>query len=281
MKNFKRDRARIGLKAGVIVASLLVLCAAPANAQGLGPQDVDAFAMFAGAVPVVKAVMLALILTSFCSWTFFVAKLLQIRGLSQRAAHAAGIVAESHVLEDLRGVKDRVVLEMTEAVQREMSRSSAFIQAGMIEGSKERITDGVVRIEARHVSRVRGGMPMLASVGSVAPFVGLFGTVWGIMHSFMGIAGAGSTSLAAVAPGISEALLATALGLVAAIPATIMYNILTRYLQAYKQNLSECASEVCCMAGREIDSNVLQQDAGSQRTIPLVARREALHGYAV
>ena len=98
------------------------------------------------------------------------------------------------------------------------------------------------------------GIGLLASIGAVAPFVGLFGTVWGIMNSFIGIAVSQSTNLVTVAPGIAEALLATALGLVAAIPAVVIYNVLSRGINQYKAQLRAASAQVLLMLSRDLDA---------------------------
>jgi biopolymer transport protein ExbB len=120
-------------------------------------------------------------------------------------------------------------------------------------GVKERVAsllEGMAALEARRIAR---GLSLVATIGSTAPFVGLFGTVWGIMHSFIGISAANATSLAVVAPGIAEALLATACGLVAAIPAVVIYNHFARAVGAYRGLVSETAASVLRLLSRDLD----------------------------
>jgi biopolymer transport protein ExbB len=115
------------------------------------------------------------------------------------------------------------------------------------------------RIEAAAARSAGRGVGILAIVGSTAPFVGLFGTVWGIMHSFVSIAEAHTTSLSVVAPGIAEALLATALGLVAAIPASVMFNVFARSVTDYRATLADCSTMIMCLLSRGLDNRAITQ----------------------
>ena len=125
------------------------------------------------------------------------------------------------------------------------------------EGLKERVETKLARIEAAAGRRMAVGTGILATIGSVGPFVGLFGTVWGIMNSFVGISKAQTTNLAVVAPGIAEALLATAIGLVAAIPAVVIYNAFTRSVGGYKALMGDAASDVLRIVSRDLDRRAL------------------------
>jgi biopolymer transport protein ExbB len=121
------------------------------------------------------------------------------------------------------------------------------------EGIKERVASRLERIEAATGRRMTRGTGMLASIGATAPFVGLFGTVWGIMNSFIGISKSHATNLAIVAPGIAEALLATALGLAAAIPAVVIYNVFSRSIAGYRALFADAAAEVLRLVSRDLD----------------------------
>lgn len=121
------------------------------------------------------------------------------------------------------------------------------------EGLKERVSSRLSRIEAKAGRRLSKGTGVLATIGSVAPFVGLFGTVWGIMNSFIGISQAQTTNLAVVAPGIAEALLATAIGLVAAIPAVVIYNVFARAITGYRSLLADAGAGVERLVSRDLD----------------------------
>jgi biopolymer transport protein ExbB len=258
-------------RAAPFAALVLGLTTLPASAAVSLRGESDAFGMFLSAVPTVKAVMVVLAVASLVSWGLFVAKWLEIRGRQHDAAGVIDAVRRSASLAEIGSFSEPTLTAMKEAIERELAMSQKLIQAGLAQGAKQRIDEALLRIETRCATQVRQGLPLLATVGSAAPFIGLFGTVWGIMHSFMGIAGAGSTSLTVVAPGISEALLATAMGLVAAIPATVMYNLLGRMVAQFRQFLGECASELTCVAGREIDAMVLLREHEHQAGARLVA----------
>lgn len=121
------------------------------------------------------------------------------------------------------------------------------------EGVKERVASRLERIEASVGRRLGLGTGLLATIGATAPFVGLFGTVWGIMNSFIGISLAQTTNLAVVAPGIAEALLATAIGLVAAIPAVVIYNMFVRMIGVQRAMVADAAAEVMRLVSRDLD----------------------------
>lgn len=121
------------------------------------------------------------------------------------------------------------------------------------DGLKERVASRLSRIEAQASRRMSRGTGLLATIGSTAPFVGLFGTVWGIMNAFIGISQSQTTNLAIVAPGIAEALLATAIGLVAAIPAVVIYNVFARSITGYRQLLADASAGVERLVSRDVD----------------------------
>ena len=120
-------------------------------------------------------------------------------------------------------------------------------------GIKERVASRLHRLEVAAGRRMARGTGVLATIGSTAPFVGLFGTVWGIMNSFIGISQSQTTNLAVVAPGIAEALLATATGLIAAIPAVVIYNIFARSIGAYRASLADLSAAIQRLVSRELD----------------------------
>ena len=131
---------------------------------------------------------------------------------------------------------------------------------------KERIASRLERIEAANARRMIRGTGLLATIGATAPFVGLFGTVWGIMNSFIGISKAHTTNLAVVAPGIAEALLATALGLVAAIPAVVMYNMFSRWIAGYRALHADAAADILRLISRDFDRGACDRPAERRRT---------------
>ncbi|MBP0482801.1 tonB-system energizer ExbB [Sagittula salina] len=215
--------------------------------------------MFMAADWVVKGVMIALALASVLTWAILAAKVVVLawrrtglRRQYRRLERAGSLDALTGRLAKGRGLVGR----MTRAAVEERDRTlagSAGIATGLHSGIKERTASTLSRIEIGAARRMGAGTGVLANIGSVAPFVGLFGTVWGIMNSFISIAESNTTNLAVVAPGIAEALLATAIGLVAAIPAVIFYNILSRALGGYKVMLGDAAALVERTLSRDLD----------------------------
>jgi biopolymer transport protein ExbB len=147
------------------------------------------------------------------------------------------------------------------------------LSAGSIErdGIKERIASRLERIEAAYGRRLLRGTGVLATIGSTAPFVGLFGTVWGIMNSFIGISKSQTTNLAVVAPGIAEALLATAFGLAAAIPAVVIYNVFARSISGYRALLGDASAEVLRLVSRDLERPAAASPARRGASLPAAA----------
>ena len=261
----KLTQIAIGIGAAALAAPGIAAAQAPGGTTVR--VDFDAFAMFVNAEPMVKAVMLILLAASFVSWTLCVVKLREFRSGLLAVKAATVRLASAKSLSDVDGL-DPATARMAQAAVDEIAQSASLIQAGSIAGAGQRAEDRIARIEGDAVATMRRGLPVFASIGSVGPFVGLFGTVWGIMHSFTGIAAAKTTSLAVVAPGISEALLATALGLVAAIPATVIYNYLVRRLAVYRGALEMTATLVAGLAGREIEDMALAAGRKQAAFIP-------------
>jgi len=224
------------------------------------PRDLSPWGMFVAADIVVQAVMIGLALASIAVWTVWLAKVVEL-WLGRRALRSGlAEIRERHSLEEAEanlGNRRRLTLAFLYTARSEWALAETVSHAGI----KERVASRLSEIEAAAARSMRGGMGLMASVGATAPFVGLFGTVWGIMNSFIGISKAQTTNLAIVAPGIAEALLATAMGLVAAIPAVILYNQLTRSIAGYRALLRENASEVERILSRELD---LRTSAGAR-----------------
>jgi len=216
------------------------------------PEDLSPWGMFLNADIVVKIVMIGLLVSSVITWTVFFAKTIELRSARSQARrdlrvlNEAATIAQAH--EQLRNGKSAVALLMQSAAQE--IRLSANLRG---EGLKERIALQLERIEMAVSRKVSRGTGILATIGSTAPFVGLFGTVWGIMNSFIGISNAHTTNLAVVAPGIAQALLATAFGLVAAIPAVVVYNVLARQTQHYRAFLGDASAQVMRLVSRDLD----------------------------
>ena len=243
--------------------------AAASTAIASLPHDLSPWSMFTNADIVVKATMVGLAFASLTTWTIWLAKGLELL-ISRRRADAAMriLVSTASLDEAARQIETSVHGQggggdLVKAALLEMRRSAGL----SAEGAKERLAIALTRIEARAGRAMGRGAGLLATIGSTAPFVGLFGTVWGIMNSFIGISRAHTTNLAVVAPGIAEALLATAIGLVAAIPAVIIYNSFARSVAGYRALLADVSGEVLQHVSRDLEGGqrVNSTDIGSGR----------------
>lgn len=220
------------------------------------PHDLSPWGMFKAADIVVKAVMIGLALASVATWTIWLAKALELAGAKAAARRALAAIERAEGLDAaavaVAGRKGRLsgaVGRLLGAAVTETKRSLGLPDDGL----KERVAIALSRIEAGSGRAMARGTGVLATIGSIAPFVGLFGTVWGIMNSFIGISQSKTTNLAVVAPGIAEALLATAIGLVAAIPAVIIYNVFSRAIAGYRALLADASAEVLRHLSRDLD----------------------------
>jgi biopolymer transport protein ExbB len=226
---------------------------APSSPAVRQPRDLSPWSMFVAADIVVKVVMISLAFASLVTWTIFFAKTLQLSRAQARLRGALARVAEARTLTEAQKAltgRPTALTALARAALHEVRLSGeGASDAGIKERSASRFTE-IARAEARSM---RFGMAMLATIGATAPFVGLFGTVWGIMNSFIGISKAQTTNLAVVAPGIAEALLATAIGLVAAIPAVIIYNHFSRATKAYLEYVGRGSGAVGRLLSRDLD----------------------------
>ncbi|SHO59692.1 outer membrane transport energization protein ExbB (TC 2.C.1.1.1) [Pseudoxanthobacter soli DSM 19599] len=242
----------------------------PMGPAVLLPHDLSPIGMFLAADVLVKAVMIGLALASVITWTIALYKGVELRrarrrvrvGLRQIAA-APSLAAAAQSLDGTG-----VTALLGAAAVAEMRVSGRLPAAGI----KERVDSALARLEAGEARRIGAGTGILATVGSVAPFVGLFGTVWGIMNAFIGIADAHTTNLAVVAPGIAEALLATAIGLVAAIPAVVIYNHFARAIGGYKAELADASAALGRLLSRDLDR--MEAEPMSRRSHSLGAAAE-------
>jgi biopolymer transport protein ExbB len=232
-----------------------VAAAGPGDVKVELPHDLSPWGMFMAADWVVKGVMTGLAFASLITWTVWLAKSLELAGARVSARRALKEITEARSLNDafraLHAKKGTGAL-MVRAAEEEVRLSAGAIK-GHGEGLKERVASRLSRIEAAAGRRMSKGTGVLATIGSTAPFVGLFGTVWGIMNSFIGISEAQTTNLAVVAPGIAEALLATAIGLVAAIPAVVIYNVFARSITGYRQILADASAGIERLVSRDLD----------------------------
>ncbi|MEZ2331748.1 tonB-system energizer ExbB [Mesorhizobium sp. RCC_202] len=220
------------------------------------PHDLSPWGMFMAADIVVKAVMVGLAFASLVTWTIWLAKSLEIFGGRLRARRAANAIGNAATLMQARralGHGGGPGVLLVRAAEEEAALSASALDHVSGDGLKERVASRLSRIEAAASRRMSRGTGLLATIGSTAPFVGLFGTVWGIMNAFIGISQAQTTNLAVVAPGIAEALLATAMGLVAAIPAVVIYNVFARSIAGYKQILADASAGVERLVSRDLD----------------------------
>ncbi len=236
----------------VLLGTLTLLVPEVALAQDPStslPHNLSPWGMFLSADIVVKAVMVGLAFASLVTWTVWLAKTIELRRETARARRRLRMIEQGGTLRDAVracGGDTDAVAQLILSTEREAELSGGTFD----EDFKERVALRLDRVEAamqRQISRSTG---VLATIGATAPFVGLFGTVWGIMNSFIGISESHTTNLAVVAPGIAEALLATAMGLVAAIPAVVIYNHLVRVIGGYRALLGDASAQLLLMISR-------------------------------
>jgi biopolymer transport protein ExbB len=217
------------------------------------PRELSPWSMFLSADIFVKAVMISLAFASLVTWTILLAKLAELALARRRVNAALRRIGNARSLAEAQvglGARGSVVAAFLAAAISELRLSEGrFVESGIKERVASRFSE-IVKSESRAVRR---GMSMLATIGSTAPFVGLFGTVWGIMNSFIGISKAQTTNLAVVAPGIAEALLATAIGLAAAIPAVMIYNFFNRRTRSYLDLVGSASGAVGRILSRDLD----------------------------
>ncbi|MBR1283717.1 tonB-system energizer ExbB [Bradyrhizobium sp. AUGA SZCCT0177] len=226
-----------------------------AIAAALLPRDLSPWGMFMQADIVVKAVMIGLVFATVVTWTVWLSKTIELIKARRNAKNALRELADARNVEDaVRQVPEGAVAQLLEGAMAELKLSTDRMDK---EGIKTRVASRLQQIEAAASRRIGFGTGVLATIGSTGPFVGLFGTVWGIMNSFIGISKSQTTNLAVVAPGIAEALLATALGLVAAIPAVMIYNLFARQISSYRALLGDGSSEITRLVGRDLDGGAL------------------------
>lgn len=223
--------------------------------------DMSMWGLFLQADPIVKGVMILLVFASIWSWSIIFGKRSMLKKLNRRA----NIFEDSFWSgEPLDKIYQRVKNSKPDPLLTTFSAGMDEWQAGvaggipvkesMQAGLKQRVERAMNVAIGREINALERGMTFLASVGSTAPFIGLFGTVWGIISSFSAIAATNNTSLAVVAPGIAEALFATALGLVAAIPAVLGYNVFSTGINRYADRLEAFADEFAAILSRHLDS---------------------------
>ena len=251
--------------------------AEPASAERRAdiPHNLSPWGMFMAADWVVKGVMIGLAFASLVTWTVWVAKSIELAGARVRAGATLKVIRRAKTLTEAteavekKGGPAALMLRMA---THEMQLSDAVVEHTDGGGIKERVSSALSRIETHAGRRMSRGTGVLATIGSTAPFVGLFGTVWGIMNSFISISESQTTNLAVVAPGIAEALLATAIGLVAAIPAVVIYNVFARSITGYRHLLADAAAGVERLVSRDLDFRRIPPGSASKPAVSLVGR---------
>ncbi|MFJ4444582.1 tonB-system energizer ExbB [Pseudomonas sp. NPDC089422] len=224
--------------------------------------DLSPWGMYKNADIVVKIVMIGLAIASIITWTIWIAKGFELMGAKRRLRGEIAALKKSVSLKEASTVANKEGTLAHTLVHDALEEMRLSANAREKEGIKERVSFRLERLVAASGRTMSNGTGVLATIGSTAPFVGLFGTVWGIMNSFIGIAKTQTTNLAVVAPGIAEALLATALGLVAAIPAVVIYNVFARSIAGYKAQVSDASAQVLLLVSRDLDHQ------GSERAAP-------------
>jgi biopolymer transport protein ExbB len=240
--------------------------ALPMIGSGHLPRDLSPWSMFLTADIVVQAVIVGLVFASFVTWAIWLAKSIELFIARRRLGITLAQIRKDRSLADASarlGDGRGMVPALINAALLELRLSSDVSDKN---GIKERIGTRLARLEIAAGREMNRGTGMLATIGATAPFIGLFGTVWGIMNSFVGISKAQTTNLAIVAPGIAEALLATAVGLFAAIPAVIIYNQFARSIGAYRAVLGDASAEILRLVSRDLDRG--------QRHLPLAKAAE-------
>jgi biopolymer transport protein ExbB len=219
----------------------------------VGMRELSPWSMFVSASLIVQAIMAGLVFASLVTWTIFVAKFIELFIAKRRLQGAVNSVAGARTMGEASSMlsSDHSVMRSFFAAAVEEIRLSPGLDSDV--GVKERVASSFSEVTRSEARRVRFGMGMLATIGATAPFVGLFGTVWGIMNSFIGISKLQTTNLAVVAPGIAEALLATAIGLFAAIPAVMIYNHFSRVTKGYLDLVGRAGGTVMRQVSRDLD----------------------------
>ncbi|TNH06972.1 tonB-system energizer ExbB [Testudinibacter sp. TR-2022] len=225
-------------------------------------QDMSPLGMYLSAHPVVQAVIWILIFCSVLTWVIFFSKLFQLYySAATLRTQQAFLLTQEHFEQARQQLPSKIKFDISHnllsEINDELQRSNYLCD----DDFKQRLDYRLDRRIQSYTQNMRYGIGPLATIGAVAPFIGLFGTVWGIMNSFIGIVHSQTTSLSVVAPGIAEALFATALGLVAAIPAVIIYNIFTRHLTTYRLQIENLAAILRLMIKRDISLHRLNPAA--------------------
>ncbi len=220
---------------------------------GALPHELSPWSMFLAADIVVKVVMVGLAFASLVTWTVFIAKSVELAHERYRLGRSLARIREAPTLAEAQLIVSRENNVLSAMLAAAIHEAKLSVGLSSDSGIKERAASRFAEITRANIRAVRRGTGLLATIGATAPFVGLFGTVWGIMNSFIGISKSQTTNLAVVAPGIAEALLATAIGLVAAIPAVIIYNHFSRLTKAYLDLVARATGAATRLLSRDLD----------------------------
>ncbi|MGN6572637.1 MAG: tonB-system energizer ExbB [Pseudolabrys sp.] len=266
-----RSKPRHAHAMAAALAAITLLAASPCLAQqpanalrsvSVGLKELSPWSMFLSATLIVQAIMAALAFASLVTWTIAVGKAVELMLARRRLAKAVATVTAAHGLRDAAAhlSADRTVMRTFVAAALSEMRQSG--EHGSERGIMDRVASSFVEITRAEARRIRIGMGVVATIAATSPFVGLFGTVWGIMNSFIGISKTQTTNLAVVAPGIAEALLATAIGLFAAIPAVMIYNHFSRVTKGYLELVGRAGG----VAGRHLSRDLDRAQPAALRT---------------
>ncbi|AUC43288.1 tol-pal system-associated acyl-CoA thioesterase [Dickeya solani] len=255
------------LTTGTPTAAAVAPSAPPGAVSSLMSTDLSVWGMYQHADVVVKTVMIGLLLASVVTWAIFFGKSTSLTGAKKRIRREYQALEDARTLDDALDISGvfkpgSVSLQLLTDARNEQELSE---RSDDNNGIKERTAFRFERRVAATGRQMGRGTGYLATVGAIAPFIGLFGTVWGIMNSFIGIAQSQTTNLAVVAPGIAEALLATAIGLVAAIPAVVIYNVFARWTASYKAMVGDVAAQILLLQSRDLD---IAASAGNASSAP-------------
>ncbi|MBU9822714.1 tol-pal system-associated acyl-CoA thioesterase [Rahnella sp. Lac-M11] len=241
---------------------------APTEATPVIPTDLSVLGMYHHADVVVKTVMIGLLLASVVTWALLFSKGAEVFSGKRRMRREFDALSSVRTLDEAAEQAESFAASSISAQMIRDAQNELELSAGSTDnnGIKERTgfrLERRVSAAGRYMGRGNG---ILATIGAISPFVGLFGTVWGIMNSFIGIAQTQTTNLAVVAPGIAEALLATAVGLIAAIPAVVIYNIFARTITSYRHQVGDVAAQIILLQGRDLDLAASEGDAPRGQT---------------
>ena len=217
------------------------------------PARLTVWSMFMNADWVVKSVMLLLLSSSVATWGISIVKYIEFRKAGRAMQADQRKLDEAMGLASVNSLECEASSAIVGAAREEIADCVDPAHSRSADAMTDRLSIRLAAAEGEAIQSMRTGLSVLASIGATAPFIGLFGTVWGIMNSFIGISEALTTNLAVVAPGIAEALLATACGLVAAIPAVLLYNGFSRKMAVYRRCLHTMNARVACLVSREVE----------------------------